>query len=289
MDSIEDIRLADGAVLWAAWAAGIAGLAALLWWSAGSSRPRSRSRRLLRAGTAVAVAALLAAVLVAFGHWLLIDVFAVFPEVLPLDVLAWSVPAVGALLLLILRLRGIWGPPRPARPWRKTAGATAALLGVVLLSAVQINAYFGLNRTVSDLMGTAVARIEPLEDGLKRIPGAAPGVSLAGWAAPAGLPDGGELRRASIPGTESGFVSREAYVYLPTGLPGIAPARTARAGALLGAARGSVRLADGRRAPEPDGPVCASAPRRGAGGGGGGSERFGVGKHHVHGQQDCPG
>jgi S-formylglutathione hydrolase FrmB len=211
VDFVEDIRLADGAVLWAAWAAGIAGLAALLWWSAGSSRPR----RLLRAGAAVAVAALLAAAVVASAHWLLIDVFAVFPEVLPLDVLAWSVPAVAALLLLILRLRGIWGPARPARPWRKTAGATAALLGVVMLSAVQINAYFGLNRTASDLMGTAVARIEPLEDGLKRIPGAAPGVSLAGWTAPAGLPDGGELRRASIPGTESGFVSREAYVYLP--------------------------------------------------------------------------
>ena len=211
MDFVEDIRLVDGPVLWIAWAAGAAGLAYLLWWRAGPSRPR----QLLRAGAAAVACALLAVALVALGHWLLIYVFAVFPEVLPLDVLGWSVPAVGALLLLVLRLKNIWGVRRPAQPWRRTAGGVVALLGVVTLSAVQINDYFGLNRTVSDLMGTAVARIQPLEDGLKRAAGAAPGVSLARWTAPAGLPDGGELRRATIPGVESGFVSREAYIYLP--------------------------------------------------------------------------
>jgi S-formylglutathione hydrolase FrmB len=221
VDFLEDIRLVDGPVLWVAWIAGAAGLAYLLWWRAApwradSTRPNSAGAvRILRAATAAVVCALLAAGLVAGGHWLLIYVFAVFPEVLPLDVLAWSLPAVCALLLLLLRLRSIWRTPRPARPWRKTAGASLALLGVVTLSAVQINDYFGLNSTVSDLLGTAVARIQPLEDALKRVPGAAPGVSLAGWTPPAGLPDGGELRRASIPGTESGFVGREAYIYLP--------------------------------------------------------------------------
>ncbi|CAI3800729.1 alpha/beta hydrolase [Pseudarthrobacter sp. MM222] len=211
MDFLEDIRLVDGPVLWIAWAAGAAGLAYLLWWRDGLSR----SRRVLRAAAAAVLAALLAAALVAGGHWLLIYVFSAFPEVLPLEVLAWSVPAVAALLLLILRLRRIWGAPRPAHPWRKTAAATVAVLGVGTLSAVQINDYFGLNHTVSDLTGTAVARIQPLEDGLKRAAGAAPGVSLAGWSAPAGLPDGGELRRATIHGTNSGFQSREAYIYLP--------------------------------------------------------------------------
>jgi S-formylglutathione hydrolase FrmB len=68
---------------------------------------------------------------------------------------------------------------------------------------------------MSDLMGTAVARIPPLDDGLKRDPGAPAGVSLSGWNPPAGLPDGGVLRRAAIPGTASGFESREAYIYLP--------------------------------------------------------------------------
>jgi S-formylglutathione hydrolase FrmB len=211
VDFLEDIRLVDGPVLWIAWAAGAAGLAYLLWWRDGASR----SRRAVRAGAAALLAALAAAALVAGGHWLLIYVFSAFPEVLPQEVLAWAVPAVAALLLLILRVRRIWGAKRPAHPWRKTAAATVAVLGVGTLSAVQINDYFGLNHTVSDLMGTAVARIQPLEDGLKRPAGAAPGVSLAGWSAPAGLPDGGELRRAAIPGTVSGFQSREAYIYLP--------------------------------------------------------------------------
>jgi S-formylglutathione hydrolase FrmB len=211
VDFLEDIRLVDGPVLWIACAAGAAGLAYLLWWRDGASG----SRRVLRSAVTALLAALLAAALVAGGHWLLIYVFSAFPEVLPQEVLAWAVPAVAALLLLILRLRRVWGARRPAHPWRKTAAATVAVLGVGTLSAVQINDYFGLNHTVSDLMGTAVARIQPLEDGLKRPAGAAPGVSLAGWSAPPGLPDGGELRRAAIPGTVSGFQSREAYIYLP--------------------------------------------------------------------------
>ncbi len=211
MDFIEDIRLVDGPVLWFAWAAGLAGLAYLLWWR--GSAPRKL--RLLRAGAAALASALLAAALVAGAHWLLIYVFSAFPEVLPLDVLAWSVPAVAAVLLLVLHLRRTWRPRPAARPWRRTAAAVAAALGVITLSAVQVNDYFGLNHTVSDLTGTAVARIQPLEDGLKRAPGASSAVSLAGWKAPAGLPDGGELRRAPVPGTASGFQSREAYIYLP--------------------------------------------------------------------------
>lgn len=211
MDFLEDIRLVDGPVLWFAWAAGTAGFAYLLWPAAG----RSRLRRVLRAAAAALVSILLAAALVAGAHWLLIYAFSAFPEVLPLDVLTWSVPAVAAVLLLIARLRSVWRDGRPARPWLRTAAATAAMLGVGMLSAVQINDYFGLNHTVSDLTGTAVARIQPLEDGLKRAPDAPPGVGLADWTAPAGLPEGGILRRDSIPGTRSGFQSREAYIYLP--------------------------------------------------------------------------
>ncbi|MET4094782.1 alpha/beta hydrolase-fold protein [Arthrobacter sp. UYCu712] len=211
MDFIEDIRLVDGPVLWFAWAAGPAGLAYLLWRRGNVSR---KQRGLGTAASALA-SALLAAALVAGVHWLLIYVFSVFPAVLPFDVLAWSVPPVAAVLLLALHLRRSWRAGPAAQPWRKTAAALAAFLGVLTLSAVQINDYFGLNHTVSDLTGTAVARIQPLEDGLKRAAGASTAVSLARWQAPAGLPDGGQLRRAPIPGTASGFQSREAYVYLP--------------------------------------------------------------------------
>ena len=218
MDFIEDIRLVDGPVLWTAWVAGIAGLAYLLW--------RSGRRHTISASAVVITAALmLSAGLVAGVHLLLIYVLSVFPEELPWETLVWSVPAVAALLLWLLRLHGIWGRrpflasiPRPTRPvvhrLRSTAVAVGALLGVVALSAVQINIYFGLNQTVSDLAGTAVARIQPLEAKLTRAAGGPEAVDLAGWKAPGPLPEG-TMRRAGIPGTSSGFQSREAYIYLP--------------------------------------------------------------------------
>lgn len=223
MNLLEDLRLVDGPVLWIAWAAGAAGAAYLLR-HAGRRRGRDaagpRWPELLRA---VAVAILSAAALLAGAHWLMIYVFSVFPGELPGEVLAWSLPAVTALLLWLMHLWGTWRTGHTtslvhtdqARPARSTLLATGALLGVVILSAVQTNIYFGLNHTVSDLLGTAVARVQPLEDGLQRAPGAPAGSNLASWTPPEGLPDGGLLRRAVIPGTTSGFQSREAYIYLP--------------------------------------------------------------------------
>ncbi|HSN36912.1 MAG TPA: alpha/beta hydrolase-fold protein [Arthrobacter sp.] len=245
MDFIEELRLVDGPVLWIAWAAGAAGL---LYFLRLPSFPRQEGRhhapgtnapRLLVFLLPFASAVLAASALLAAAHWLMIYAFAVLPGELPREVLAWLLAAVAALLLWILHLWRTWrrgGRPRPPGPdgasgrvsttghpsqpptrhpaWT-AAASTAALLGVVLLSAVQINGYFGLNHTVSDLTGTAVARIQPLEDGLKRTPGARAGVSLSGWQPPPGLPGAGVLRRAGIPGTSSGFDSREAYIYLP--------------------------------------------------------------------------
>lgn len=223
MDFLEDLPLVDGPVLWIAWAAGAAGVAYLLWHGARRRNGITATPRWLGFLLVPAAAILAAAALLAGVHWLLIYAFLVFPEALPREVLAWSLLPVTALLLWALRLWGIWRPGRdpapgqgsPRHPARAAALATGALLGVVLLSAVQINGYFGLNHTMSDLMGTAVARIQPLEDGLKRAPGAPAGVSLSEWNPPAELPDGGVLRRAVIPGTSSGFESREAYIYLP--------------------------------------------------------------------------
>ena len=223
MDFLEDLRLVDGPVLWIAWAAGAAGSAYLLWHGARRRSGNSAAPRVLDSLLPAAAAILAAAALLDGVHWLMIYAFSVFPEELPREVLAWSLLPLTALLLWALRLWGIWRPgpdrapgqERSRHPARGTAVATGALLGVLLLSAVQINGYFGLNQTMSDLAGTAVARIQPLEDGLKRAPGAPAGVSLAEWNPPAGLPDGGVLRRAVIPGTSSGFESREAYIYLP--------------------------------------------------------------------------
>jgi enterochelin esterase-like enzyme len=206
VDFFADIHLTDGPVLWLAWAAGALGSAWLVW--------RQGRRWVLRVG----IALLLSAAMMAAAHWLLIYVFSTLPEELPREVLAWFMVAVSAFLLWLMRLgmlrrRSPSPPDRP--PWRGRTTATAAMFGVFLLCAVQINAYFGLNHTVSDVLGTAVARIPPLESGLMRQDGDPAPTGLAVWKAPEGMPESGLLREADIPGSDSGLHSREAYIYLP--------------------------------------------------------------------------
>jgi S-formylglutathione hydrolase FrmB len=226
VDYLDSLRLVDGPVVWLAWAAGAAGLAYLLWHAAPrhtglrdtafrQTAFRRISRHLPDAVLVVAAVILLAAALVAGVHWFLIYAITVFPAELPGETLAWSLAGVGALLLCLMRLFGLWGRGRSrTKRWRSSAAATAAFLAVLALSAIQINIYFGLNHTVGDLTGTAVARIQPLEAGLTRAAGGPAATGLAHWQTPADLPDG-VIRKVAIPGTASGFQSRDAYVYLP--------------------------------------------------------------------------
>ncbi|MET3141933.1 UNVERIFIED_ORG: S-formylglutathione hydrolase FrmB [Arthrobacter sp. UYEF2] len=198
MDWIADIRLTDGPVYWVAWVLGAAAALSLIW------RPRALRRRRWFLSVAASVAA--AAVAVLLVHWVLIYWASTFPEELPFDVLAWVFPAVAALLLVMLRLR--------TASWCRRALDVLALLAVVLLAAVQINAYFGLNRTVADLTGTALSRIPALEQELMRQPNG-PATSLDGWKPATELPADGVLRTASIPGTASGLQARDSYIYFP--------------------------------------------------------------------------
>lgn len=199
MDWFFDIRLIDGPVYWASLVLGIAGAAYLL------LPPPSAGRRSWFLKVAAAAAAAFA--LVASVHWALINVFSVFPENIPDAVLLWVVPGVAALILLLLGM--------PPSTWRRRAGGLVAALLVASLSAVQINAYFGLNKTVSDLFGTALARIPTLEQELMRQPGQSDGAVLRGWSPQGDVPAEGELRKAFIPGEKSGMNTREAYIYLP--------------------------------------------------------------------------
>lgn len=199
MDWFSDVRLIDGPLYWAALALGVAGAAYLI---LAPSKAGVWRRIMLPIAAAAAAFGLVTTV-----HWALINVFAVFPDNVPDTVLLWVGAAVGAIILALLRL--------PGASWRSRGAGIAAALLVVGLSTVQVNAYFGLNRTVSDLLGTALARIPTLEPGLLRQPGAADGLPLQGWTAQGELPSGGVLRRSDIPGTLSGMKTREAYIYLP--------------------------------------------------------------------------
>ncbi|MBT2513966.1 alpha/beta hydrolase family protein [Arthrobacter sp. ISL-30] len=195
MDFLADLSLVDGPLWWFSILAGIGGALFLLW--------RRSGKWPLYVGAAV----LLAVGTVLLVHWLLIFVTSTFPAELPPEVLAWSIPPVAALFLLLLRI--------PRASWRGRAAGVVAVLGVVLLSSVQINGYFGLHHTLGDLMGTAVARIPPLEESLKRQPAPAEAVPLSQWHPTDDLPTDGILRKASIPGTVSGFEARDAFIYLP--------------------------------------------------------------------------
>lgn len=199
MDWFFDLRLTEGPVYWVSLVLGLAGAVYLL-------VPPSRIRARRWAFRAIAAAAV-AFALVATVHWTLINVFSVFPDNIPDPVLLWVVTGVAAVILFLLRLPRSSGRPR--------ATGLAAVLLVVVLASVQINAYFGLNRTVSDLFGTTLARIPTLEPNLMRQSGEDDGVPLLGWAPQGELPDGGVLRKSAIPGTMSGMNTREAYIYLP--------------------------------------------------------------------------
>ncbi|MGA8787840.1 MAG: alpha/beta hydrolase-fold protein [Paenarthrobacter sp.] len=195
MDFLSDVSLVGGPFLWFSIACGAAGGMYLLW-------RRRRSWPLV-----VVVSLAMSAGIVALAHWILVDLMATFSENLPFETLAWSVPAVAAVLLCAARF--------PRNSGRGRSLSVLAMLGVILLGAVQVNLYFGLNNSVGDLLGTAVARIQPLEAGLQRSPDSKPGPALKGWKAPESMPGNGILRKAHIPGSVSGFSAREAYIYLP--------------------------------------------------------------------------
>ncbi|MCP2047306.1 UNVERIFIED_ORG: enterochelin esterase-like enzyme [Paenarthrobacter nicotinovorans] len=195
MDFLLDVSLVSGPFLWISIACGVAGAVYLLW-------------RRKRSWALTVLASLLVSVgLVILVHWILVDLMAVFSENLPFETVAWSVPAVAAVLLCAARF--------PRHPWKGRVLSALAMLGVILLSAVQVNLYFGLNNTVADLLGTAVARIQPLEQSLKRASNSAPGPLPAAWKAPDSMPTNGILRKAAIPGAVSGFNARDAYIYFP--------------------------------------------------------------------------
>lgn len=203
MDWLLDVRLTAGPLWWSSLLLGTAAVAYLL---LPSPAWRDQSFR-RRPGYASVGSAAWAFALVETLHWLMVNVFAVFPGNIADRVLLWFVLATGACILAAARWRVTGHAARLA--------ATAAALLVVLMAALQVNAFYGLNRTVADLAGVAADRVPPLERSLMRHPGASDGAALPGWEPRGSIPAGGVLRRSAIPGNASGMATRDAYIYLP--------------------------------------------------------------------------
>ncbi|WP_181149695.1 esterase family protein [Arthrobacter sp. MYb227] len=104
--------------------------------------------------------------------------------------------------------------------WRKIS-TPIAVVAVLLLSGLQINAYFGQYETIGSFYNADTAAIPALSTQEMRntqvfkaqVNKLEPAVTE--WNAPASMPQTGKLVTANIPGSISGFNAREAIIYLP--------------------------------------------------------------------------
>jgi hypothetical protein len=135
-----------------------------------------------------------------------------FGEQLQIEILWWSIAAFGAVGLALANL---WH----SRWWRK-AIAVLAIPVFIAAGSVGINAVYGLNATVADMLGVAVKHPIALP---KPAPSstAAPawtpgnGSLYEAWRPPADMPKLGRQGTITVPATVSGFEARPAGLYLP--------------------------------------------------------------------------
>ncbi|MFD0347668.1 alpha/beta hydrolase [Kitasatospora aburaviensis] len=129
-----------------------------------------------------------------------------FPEGLPHYVIGWIALALFGISLAVFRA------PLLSRRHRLYAAGGAAL--VVLAAASQVNRGFDQYPTARTMLApkTQALTAGHASDTVTTPPDRA----LADvWQAPPGLPAKGTVSNTRIPGTKSGFETRDAYVYLP--------------------------------------------------------------------------
>ncbi|TQK30907.1 alpha/beta hydrolase-fold protein [Arthrobacter sp. SLBN-53] len=167
----------------------------------------AQSPRVIVKTSVVCVATAVAVPLI--GVYLVRDVWAIFPDRLPVSVYVWLgaiVLAVSlAVAVMILRVS-------PGR------SAITVLTAVVVVAAClnQINMVFAAYPTVRDAFGiTRVDDIMLPDRHQKSLPVSAHGPLDKMWASPAGLSRRGKITSAVIPATVSGFAARPARIYLP--------------------------------------------------------------------------
>lgn len=191
------LNVIDGPLPYIVWGLGLACVVALL-------VRRPALGWLLRAVLAVVGGALLAVAVV-----LVVNATQAFGAPVPAAAGAWAAVAFAAVALAIVSL---WG----ARTWRRIV-AFALVVLAPLGAAFGVNAVFGIDRTIADVLGLSTVRaidaLPPLN------PAADPeGPLLETWNPPSDMPAKGEVRLLSgefaIP-SSAGFAPRDASIYLP--------------------------------------------------------------------------
>ncbi|HKT56228.1 MAG TPA: alpha/beta hydrolase-fold protein [Microbacterium sp.] len=195
MRELLDIQIIGGALPWILTLASLALLIALL---------IRRPTRGWVIGSLIAVAAGVAAATAVFV-WA--NVTGYFEIQLPNAVLGWTAATFAGIGLAVVCLwRGRW--------WQRTIAA-GAIVAFALTGTVQVNAAFGLNPTVADLLGVTVTQPISLPSGHTVRPEHASGPLYLTWRAPAGMPAQGQTGTIDIPATASHFPARPASIYLP--------------------------------------------------------------------------
>ncbi|SFR68070.1 Enterochelin esterase [Agromyces sp. CF514] len=122
----------------------------------------------------------------------------------------WVPAASGACLLAVWNLwRSRW--------WRKLI-ALIAIPVFVTTAVLGVNAAYGIDRTLGDLLGISTAKPLDIRDPGVDPPPADPAEPVyTTWAAPEGMPAKGEVGTPApaVPNTVSGFDARPAELYLP--------------------------------------------------------------------------
>lgn len=192
MEFVLALDIVDGPLVVGTFVVACAVLAVLL----AARTPRWRLLRLLIAASGGA--------LVGFAFAVIWNTAGAFDLYLPAGVVR-RLAATGAALGIATAC--FWDPPA----WRKVLAGTAIPV-VALAGGLQINSYFGLDRTVGALMGVTTG---PTID-VGSVPQGEeprPDEKLYEWTPPAGMPAAGRRGAVEIP--SSGFAARKAALYLP--------------------------------------------------------------------------
>lgn len=195
---MSDVSLLAGVLPAVASIAGAIGMALLL-----GVRSRSWWRRSVP--TSVVGAAVL--VMVADGA---VELWKPFPDPLPARVLLWAGFAVLGLILTAVRMR--------RGSWSSRIAVIPALVLVILLPVIKINAFYGYWST----LGAALDISSDQETNFAEVAGLRPTLVPSPdtplshtWRPPADLPSAGEVTRVTIPGSRSDFHARPALIYVP--------------------------------------------------------------------------
>jgi enterochelin esterase-like enzyme len=168
-------------------------------------------RRPTRRWIITGISALLAGSVLAFLTLWLVGATNAFGVDLSATTSLWVYLAFSAICLAIVNL---W-----RSRWPRKVIASVGILLFAVVGTVGINADFGLDRTVADLVGISTEKPIHLP---KSPPTPTPthtplagGALWANWVPPKDQPTTGTIGSVTIPNTRSGFASRPAGLYLP--------------------------------------------------------------------------